>query len=80
MKKGLTLSDLRQYKTGVPVTMAHIAAHQEIKGLVHSLRLAPMQAADIADMQTDPDRRILILKVAAQWIRMAEQLEALARP
>jgi chromosome partitioning protein len=48
--KGLTLSDLRQYKTGVPVTMAHIAAHQEIKGLVHSLRLAPMQAAQIADM------------------------------
>jgi chromosome partitioning protein len=37
--KGLTLSDLRQHKTGVAVTMTHIAAHQEIKSLVHGLRL-----------------------------------------
>lgn len=42
--KGLTLSDLRQHKTGVAVTMTHIAAHQEIKSLVHTLRLDKMQA------------------------------------
>lgn len=42
--KGLTLSDLRQHKTGVAVTMTHIAAHQEIKSLVHTLKLDKMQA------------------------------------
>lgn len=43
--KGLTLSDLRQHKTGVAVTMTHIAAHQEIKSLVHTLKLDKMQAS-----------------------------------
>lgn len=47
--KGLTLSDLRQHKTGVTVTMTHIAAHQEIKALVHSLRLDPVTTAPQAD-------------------------------
>lgn len=37
--KGLTLSDLRLYKTGVPMTMNHVAAHQEVKGLMSLLQL-----------------------------------------
>jgi hypothetical protein len=44
-----------------------------------SCRRRAVEAGDIANMQTDPDRRILVLKVAAQWIKMAEQLETLAR-
>lgn len=44
--KGLTLSDLQAHRTGVRVTMNHVAAHQEIKALVHDLRLprSPTQA------------------------------------
>lgn len=37
--KGLTLSDLRLYKTGVPMTMNHVAAHQEVKSLMSLLQL-----------------------------------------
>lgn len=38
--RGLTLSDLRRHKTGVTMTMNHVAAHQEIKALVGALRLS----------------------------------------
>ena len=41
--KGLTLSDLRQKGLGVEVTMAHVAANQEVKALVSSLKLPHMQ-------------------------------------
>ncbi len=43
-------------------------------------RCRAVESADIANIQTDPDRQVLMLKVAAQWIKMAEQFEALARP
>lgn len=43
--RGLTLSDLKRYRTGVAMTMNHVAAHQEIKQLVAGLRLHPPQNA-----------------------------------
>lgn len=39
--RGLTLSDLKQYRTGITMTMNHVAAHQEIRQLVTALRLPP---------------------------------------
>ncbi len=46
--RGLTLSDLKRYRTGITMTMNHVAAHQEIKQLVSGLRLAPPPSADVA--------------------------------
>jgi chromosome partitioning protein len=43
--KGLTLSDLRTKGCGVEVTMNHVAAHQEVKELVHLLRLPGVRTA-----------------------------------
>ena len=43
--KGLTLSDVRAHKTGVTLTMNHVAAHQEVRDLVAALRLPPLPAA-----------------------------------
>jgi chromosome partitioning protein len=37
--KGLTLSDLRQKKLGIDVTMSHVTAHQELRDLVTALHL-----------------------------------------
>ena len=37
--KGLTLSDVRQFKTGVQLSMSHVAAHQEVRDLVNFLKL-----------------------------------------
>lgn len=50
--KGLTLSDLRHHKTGVQLTMTHIAAHQEIKSLVQQLKLDKLQSL------TQPSRAV----------------------
>lgn len=41
--RGLTLSDLKLYKTGVTMTMNHVAAHSEIRALVTALGLAKLQ-------------------------------------
>ncbi len=37
--RGLTLSDVRQFKTGVQLSMNHVAAHQEVRDLVRFLQL-----------------------------------------
>jgi chromosome partitioning protein len=51
--KGLTLLDLREEKTGIAMTMSHVAARQEVRDLVAAMNLprrieetaAPMAAA-----------------------------------
>ena len=54
--KGLTLLDLRAYKTGVAMTMSHVAARQEVRDLVASLNLPPLPgtAPSPATSPTEP--------------------------
>jgi chromosome partitioning protein len=47
--RGLTLSDLKRYRTGITMTMNHVAAHQEIKQLVAGLRLPPPAAQAVTE-------------------------------
>jgi chromosome partitioning protein len=39
--KGLTLLDLREEKTGIAMTMSHVAARQEVRDLLSALNLPP---------------------------------------
>jgi chromosome partitioning protein len=39
--KGLTLLDLREEKTGIAMTMSHVAARQEVRDLLAALNLPP---------------------------------------
>jgi chromosome partitioning protein len=41
--RGLTLLDLREYKTGVAMTMSHVAARQEVRDLLEALNLPHIQ-------------------------------------
>ncbi len=52
--KGLTLTDLRAHRTGIPLSMTHVAAVQEIRDLVRFLRLG---AADVAPKRPARRRR-----------------------
>jgi chromosome partitioning protein len=42
--KGLTLTDLRAHRTGIPLSMTHVAAVQEIRDLVRNLHLPGVDA------------------------------------
>lgn len=47
--RGLTMFDIMKKASGVNVTMSHLAARQEVRALLKSLRL-PLGAVDIDDM------------------------------
>lgn len=48
--RGLTLSDLKLYKTGVAMTMNHVAAHAEIRALVTALKRTKRPARAQAEL------------------------------
>ncbi len=56
--KGLTLLDLREEKTGIAMTMSHVAARQEVRDLLSALnlpsRLAPEQQAEAQETVYTP--------------------------
>jgi chromosome partitioning protein len=52
--KGLTLLDLREFKTGVAMTMSHVAARQEVRDLLVALNL-PHLSARLAPAQPEGD-------------------------
>lgn len=43
--RGLTLSDLKTKGLGLEITMAHVAANQEVRDLIHALRLPRLRDA-----------------------------------
>lgn len=45
--KGLTLLDLRDSNTGIPLSMSHVAARHEVRALLEVLRLPPLANAEI---------------------------------
>lgn len=52
---GLTLSDLHEKRLGVPLTMTHVAAHQEIKDLVEALNMkGPLAAPALLPLEAEP--------------------------
>lgn len=54
--KGLTLLDLREERTGVAMTMSHVAARQEVRDLVSTLNLPGVAVETPAEPRPDDER------------------------
>ena len=53
--KGLTLLDLREHKTGVAMTMSHVAARQEVRDLLEALNLRHIQKTPAEEPETETE-------------------------